>query len=410
MKWARLWLLVMVVLSGAPRGGIVLAQPAVDPELEARQRVIETGSDLSSGGQRVLFQARGRQEREDFAGAAEVVVKYLEGKPDREHGLLRFNLAVSYLGLADDEQALANLRLAVKAEPDFARAWLRLGEIAYSTGSYAEAAEAFARGHDLSPEKYPEVLYYSGAAWLLADRPERALETMEGLLTGNEDAAPVDWYQVLIAAAIGAEQPQRASRWVDSLLDRHTGDPASWDLAYRFATGIEDYRQAAVCLTVTGYLRPLTRSELFQLGDLYSVIEVPLQAARYYEKALALPAREGVESSRRAEQQERLASAWLAAQENERARDVLNTALAEAPSTRLYALLGDLEYMAGNRAAALAAFARCTEQDPDYGRGWLMMGYCALELDRPEEARRYLDRAAEFPDQAASARGLMGRL
>lgn len=407
----RFWLLmVMVLVSGAPRGGIALAQPAGSEDLAARQRAIETGSDLGSSGQRVLFQARGRQERDDFAGAAEVVQKYLDDNPERESGLLRFNLAVSYLGLADDEKALANLRLAVKDEPDFARAWLRLGELAYGAGSYAEAAEAFARGHQLSPEKYPEVLYYSGAAWLLADRPERALDTLDGLLRENEDAAPVDWYQVLVAAAVGVDQPRRAARWVDSLLDRHTDDPDAWDLAFRFATGTEDYRQAAVCLTVKGYLRPLTRAELFQLGDLYAVIAVPLQAARYYEKALALPAGEGVESGRRAEQQERLASAWLAAQETERARAVLNAALAEGPSRRLYALLGDLEYTQKNLAAALAAFAAATDLDPDYGRGWLMQGYCALELDRKQEARSCLERASAFPEQARSARVLLDRI
>ena len=60
--------------------------------------------------------------------------------------------------------------------------------------------------------------------------------------------------------------------------------------------------------------------------------------------------------------------------------------------------------------AALTAFDRATDLDPEFGRGWLMMGYCAIELGRPDEARRYLEKAAEFPDQAAGARSLLGRV
>jgi len=39
-----------------------------------------------------------------------------------------------------------------------------------------------------------------------------------------------------------------------------------------------------------------------------------------------------------------------------------------------------------------------------------MMGYCALELEREAEARRHLEKAAEFPGQAAGARSLLGRI
>jgi Flp pilus assembly protein TadD len=60
--------------------------------------------------------------------------------------------------------------------------------------------------------------------------------------------------------------------------------------------------------------------------------------------------------------------------------------------------------------AALTAFGRATDLDPDFGRGWLMMGYCATELGRRDEARRHLEKAAEFPNQASGARSLLGRV
>jgi len=133
---------------------------------------------------------------------------------------------------------------------------------------------------------------------------------------------------------------------------------------------------------------------------LYAVIGVPLKAAAYYERAYSADT-EPVPA-----EYKKLASAWLAAHEPEAARATLQTALAAHPTTVLWALQGDVEYIARDFTAALSAFSNSTELDPEFGRGYLMMGYCALELGETEAARRHLSRAAEFPDQAAAARGV----
>jgi Flp pilus assembly protein TadD len=112
----------------------------------------------------------------------------------------------------------------------------------------------------------------------------------------------------------------------------------------------------------------------------------------------------------RAEEFERLASAWLSAHAHDRARATLKTALGRKETVRLWSLLGDLEYLDEDYEAALTAFDRSCELDPEFGRGWLMMGYCALELERETEARRHLEKAAEFPGQASGARSLLSRI
>lgn len=402
------WLVLWFVVGGVSAAADPAPAPSTDPVLAEQQRGIEAGGDLGSAAARVLLQARGRQERGDHAGAVQVLGDWLDGHPDREHHLLLFTLAVSHAALERPEPALTALRRAVQLEPRFARAWLRLGETAYGAERYAEAAAAFVRGHELSPQKYPEILYYGGAAWLLADEPARALETLTGLLTDHPGQGPLDWYRALGSAALAAGQPARARPLLDRLLDERPADPAAWELVSRLAAAAEDYRRAAVCLTVAGYLRPLTRPELFQLGDLYSVTGVHLQAARSYRRALALPGQ--AENSREAEQHERLASAWLAAHQPDQARAALREALGRTPTSRLWALLGDVEYLQEDFTAALEAFGRAADLDAGFGRGWLMMGSCALELGRGEEARRFLERAAEFADQAESARSLLRRL
>jgi len=244
---------------------------------------------------------------------------------------------------------------------------------------------------------------------VMAEQPAPALATLEQVLATAGAEVPRDWVQALVAAAVAAGQADRARPHIDALLLREPAEPAAWLLAYRFAAGEQDYKLAAVCLTVAGYLRPAAAEELEQLGDLYAVIGVPVQAATYYAQVLEL-ALTGEGTGNLTAQYERLAGTWLAAHRHPEARAVLDAALATAATSRLWSLRGDLDYHAEDFAAALEAFSSSCRLDPEYGRGWLMMGYCALELGRNEEARRHLQKAAGYPDQAAGARVLLQRL
>lgn len=390
--------LVLMTLAGSA----VAAEP--DPALLAEQARLESGNDLSSRARRALFRARARQDEGGFADAAEIIATWLAGDPARDHHLLRFNQAVSYFGLERPADALASLERAVSLAPRYARAWLRLGEAAYELEEYALAGDAFVRAYDLSPDRRPEILYYAGVALLSGGQPRRALDNLTRLIDNHAGAASLDWYQALLAAAVDASQPERAAPFLKRLLVDQADDPDAWELAYRYYAGQADYEQAAAHLTIAGYLRPLTTEENVQLGDLYAVIGVPLQAARYYERAFTAAAEPGPDDYRK------LATAWLSAHELEAARATLATALAARPTRSLWALKGDLEYTAEDYAAALEAFGRATALDDDFGRGHLMMGYCAVELEQDAAARRYLARAATFPDQATAARGLVDRL
>jgi tetratricopeptide (TPR) repeat protein len=336
--------------------------------------------------------------------------EWLEGQPKRAHPLLLFNLALSHFALEQDRLAYEDLTRAVELEPRYGRAWLRLGEAAYELEKYMEAGEAFGRAYNLTPEHMPEILFYAGVSLLMGKDPDKALTALEKLLAGHREGADPDWYQALISAGFEANQPGRVEPFVDHLLADNPSEPRAWELSYQFAAGQEDYRAAAVSLTVTGYLRPLTHNEMVQLGDLYAVISVPVQAARYYEQAMAMPAATASVEAGRGEEFERLASAWLGAHDHDRTRATLQTALGEQETVGLWSLLGDLEYLDEDFEAALTAFGRSCELDPDFGRGWLMMGYCAIELGREADARRHLEKAAEYPGQAASARSLLGRV
>ena len=387
---------------------VVTAQEV--PDLQQEQAAIESGDGLSARAKKALFRSRSKQDEGDFEGAARIMSEFLEGKPDREHPLLLLNLALSHFALEQNSLAYEDLSKAVELEPRYGRGWLRLGEAAYNLEKYAEAGEAFANAYDLTPEHTPEILYYAGVSLLTGEKPGRALTVLEKLLEEHREGADLDWYQALISAGSEAGQASRVEPLLDHMLADNASEPRAWELGYRFAVAREDYRAAAVSLTITGYLRPLARDESIQLGDIYAVISVPLQAARYYEKSMAMPGKgESVEAGRAGEF-ERLASAWLGAHDHARARSTLQTGIGEKETVGLWSLLGDLEYLDQDFEAALKAFGRACELDRDFGRGWLMMGYCAIELDRWGEARRHLNKAATYPGQEAGARSLLGRV
>ena len=227
----------------------------------------------------------------------------------------------------------------MELEPRYGRAWLRLGEAAYELEKFAEAGDAFVRAYDLTPDPAPEILYYAGVSLLMGQQAEQSLAALEKLLTGSP---PGRGAGLVPGAHFGRHPGRPAGRgcnrsWI-VCWPTIPKMPRAWELSYQFAAGQEDYRAAAVSLTIAGYLRPLSHAELVQLGDLYAVISVPIQAARYYEQAMARPDAD-VETGR-VEEFERLASAWLGAHDYDRARATLKTALGQKENLGLVVAAG----------------------------------------------------------------------
>ena len=102
-------------------------------------------------------------------------------------------------------------------------------------------------------------------------------------------------------------------------------------------------------------------------------------------------------------------SAYLAAFKSEESLRTLERALLQQPTVRLWSLLGDQHYIDENYAESHAAYQKCVELDPEFGRAYLMMGYCALELGNLTDAINQLEKAARYPDQAETAAALLAR-
>ena len=391
----KLPIIAIVVLMSS-----LLALPALAKNAE--EKPIEGIEDLDRKQRLALFEAQESRDLGNYYAAANAVRVFLEEEPGRDHYLLRFALASDLSSAEKDEDAAENYKRCVELEPRFAQGWLNLGELAYNLEDYALAAEALENGYNLHEERPPRLLYYAAVAHVLNEDPASAIPALEHLTSGQAGEPELDWFRALVMAAIELDDSEVGERAIQNLLKAHGATADAWYLSFQYYASMTDYRAAATSLTITGYLRPLTKSELTQLGDLYSAIDVPSEASEYYTLAFG--------DSATAVEAERLASAHLAAHDDEEAFETLRRELEEDPTPRLWSLLGDLHYMERQYEESYKAFEQCASLDQSKGRPYIMMAYCAIELERYDDAIAQLKRASEYEDQAEQAADLLMRV
>ncbi len=348
-----------------------------------------------------VFRATVLVKRGEDEAAVRILSEQLENEPDLDHYLLRYHLGRSLARLERHAEAAEQYRAAVTLNPELDRAWIGLGDSAYKIKDYATAAEGFEQGFHTSPERPISVLYSAAAAALQDGDGAHSLQLFLELETGKWGTMKPEWYRGLAAAALKAEDPEAAKPGLERMLSRYPDDPVSWHLWYQFNVGTKDYREAAIALTVTGYLRDLTEREHDQLGDLFNMLGTPALSLDQYRGALGeQPAAHGYE---------KLVSAALAAHDTDTALATIDEALAYEKTARLYSLQGDVFYRLRDYESAREAFARVMELDPEYSRAYLMVGYCSLELGNKEEALDNLGRVSDDPHHGDIAQLLIQR-
>lgn len=380
----------------------VAATPRVSSAAADPTQPVETIDDLPRDARLALYEAQQFMEEGKLDKSAGVLEKYVrKNEKQDDRFLMHYHLAGVMVQVDRREDALAEYERAVALEPRYAPSWLGLGETAYGLGKYARAAEALKKGYELSEEKQPDVLYYAAAAQVLASDASGAIPVLEELAYGKHGAPKFEWYRGLVSACLQASDRERGDKAVAQMLNAFGDRADAWHLAFQYGASVGDYRQAAIALTVTGYLRPLTKQEQMQLGDLYAAIDAPAVAANYYTTA--------AEDSASASAVERIASAYLASYQTEQALHVLEDGIRAHPTFRLWSLLGDLHVMEKRFEPAYDAFAECSTLSPEEARPQLMMGYCAMELGRLDDAMQHLTQAAQSEAYAERAQMLIRR-
>jgi len=339
--------------------------------------VAEDMSSVQSKARRAIFRSQQLREIDNWAQSAELLQECLTDYPDQDHYLLRFHLANSLAKCDSLHSAVNHYQKAVELNPEFINGWLNLAETSYAIENYLTAANAFERGFRLQETLTPHLLYYAGVCNSLAGENGIALKLLRELIA--TDLPKPDWLQTTVATAMEVDEVEVAQKTVIRFCEIYPDDPSAWLLAYQFYSAQQDFKQAAAAMTIRSYLQPLSRSEQLQLGDILFASGVPAEAALHYEIALS-----DTTELATPEQYEMLASALLSAQQTEKAAEALQL--------------------------AFNAFSSATKLDPEQGRNWLMVGYCAMETGKLADAKTALLRAKQFPNQKQNANELLQRM
>lgn len=399
-------ILFAILVAFASRAPLALAadKPASKVPATSAQtaKPIQTLEDLPRDARMALFEAQQHLEKGENDQAVQALGKFVKSHEKKDDNfLVRYQYATMLVQADKREEALKEYERVVELEPRYDEGWLGLGETAYGLGDYKHAAEALQKGYELSTDKRPELLYYAAAARIQSGDAAGALPMLEDLTSGEHGAPKFEWYRGLVSGCLQAEDKERGQRAVNAMLEKFQSNPDAWYLAFQFYASTTNYQQAAVSLTVVGYLRPLTRQEHMQLGDLYSAIDSPAAAAEHYTVA--------TQDSVSAAEAERVASAFMASYQPDSALVVLNKTISKEPTFKLWSLLGDLQVMEKHFDEAYKAFSECVKLSPTEPRPYMMLGYCALELNQPDLAMTHLTVAAANPEYGERAQMLIQR-
>lgn len=309
--------------------------------------------------QKVVYEARQLMEKKEYLKAKEYLENFIEENPQQRHYLVEFTLGNVLAMTGKNKEALLHYRDAVNLYPAFAAAWQNMGKLYFDLKQYDEAGDCFLQGHELNAEKDPDLLYYAAISYIMGENEKKAFNMVQGLLNKNQN------------------------------------DPRWWKLLAKFHLEQNDYKNGLVALTVQSYLTAPDLQDYMLLADLSSAVGVPSKAAEYYQKALIL------ENS--PVNYEKLASAYIAAHKPRKAQEVLSRALEKKPTSKLWFMMGQVLYEDEEFDKAYKAFNQSVQADPKGGEAHLMMGYCALQMDRNDAARTAFQKAARFPKACEAA-------
>ncbi len=354
---------------------------------------------LTPAVQKAVYTAQQAMEKKDYLKAEECLKKFIKKNPKKAHYLVEFTLANTLAVAGKDRDALPHYMAAANLYPGFTAAWQNMGKIYFDLKQYDKAGNCLLKAYELNEKKNHSLLYYAAVSYIMAKKERKALPHLEYLVSGEAGAPKTEWLEALLKVYMDLKLKEKAFAVVRRLIDENGDDPRWWKILAQLHLQQSDYEKAAAALTIHSYLTSINRQDIMLLGDLNNAIGVPLNAAQYYEKALTL--------KNNVADYEKLASAYIAAHRPAKAIEVLNRVLEEKPTSTLWFMMGHVLYEEENFGKAYNAFDQSARLDRKSGRAYLMMGYCALQMDKKKTARSAFQKATRFPKQRKIAKELL---
>jgi len=349
--------------------------------------------------QKVVYKAQQLIRKNDYLKAEECLQKFVEKNPKNAHYLVEFTLGNTLALIGKEKQALSHYETSAKLYSDFAPTWQNIGKIYFDLKQYEKAGDCLLKAYKIDEKGDPSALYNIAVSYIMAGKEKKALPHLEYLVADQAGPPKTEWLEALLKVCMDLQLKEKAFEVINRLIDKNSNDPRWWKIIAQFHLNQGDYEKGVAALTVYSYLTPMKKKELMLLGDLNSYIGIPLKAAEYYEKTLHLKNNPAI--------YKKLASAYLAAHEPAKAIDTLNRALKKRPTSKLYFMMGQVFYEQEDFDRAYQAFHESSSLDHKDGQAVMMMGYCALRMDKNEMAGSAFQKATHFPKQRKIAKELL---
>ena len=352
--------------------------------------------------QKVLHQAQTALSEKAYDKAKSLLVAHMSAHPDGVHYLVAFALGNVFSLSGDPAAALTHYKAAAEGAPKDAAIRQNMGKAYYDLERFEEAGECLSQAHALTDPADPNLAYQAAVAYIFAEKPAAALPLLEAITTGDAQPPKAEWFEALLKVYVDLKMSKQVLALARRLIGREGDSPRLWQALTHLYIEQRAYQEAAAAMEIYLGLVPGNREAIRQLGDLYHMAGIPLQAARRYEALLTDDAAASL--------YERTATAYMAAHQMDKAAAILRNGLDRRSTARMWWLSATIHFENEAYVQAYEAFEKSTRINPKYARAYLMMGYCALQYDRLGDARAAFQKAARSPKLRAEANRMIEQI
>ena len=391
----------------------------------------------------VLLKMRGYMETGEILKAIKVIENFQArqpmgmkpGDPDPkgyQHHFINFNLGNCYLKLNKPLKAAQYYKAAVHVKPDFYPAWLNLAKCYYDLERYTDAGNSFLKAFKVSEKKDPGILYYAAASFMADEKTAQALKVVNRLVSEYNDGITLQWKKLIAQLYIICNKHFLALPYLKELSENLTGkekkywqellfheyitlnmkkeafvhakrlvqedpiDPKWWKILSQIYFYNDKYEDGLAPLTICTYLKPASFQEKKFMGDLCLSLGIPIKSIDYYK--------DSIKEKKTIHLYERLAHAYLALYEPEKALNVLEKGLKHFPEKKLYVLKGQILLENEKYEEAMVLYEKMAkEKITPHGKAWLMAGYAAFNSDNILKAKYNFTKASKYNKQKKRA-------
>lgn len=363
----------------------------------------------------------------------------MEDPKGYHHPEIYYTLGNCYLLKEKYETAAEAFGKAVKADETHTYAWLNLAKSRYELERYKEAGHAFGRGYETASEKNPEHLYFSAAAYLMAEDYLQSIKIFERLLAVHLSAVKPEWKEHFVHALLSAGQQRKALPHIRELARIYTGDKQIqwqeillhqyvqlemeekalsyarilarstptlakwWKALAHIQLNQNRYEEALCALTIYSFLTPLSLEEKKLLADLNLQLGIPVNAAPAYEACL--------EEKTDKKVLQHLVIAYRRLGRLEKAIQCLDCFKAAKTDPDLIMLKGELLYALKKYDQAACVYRKAAKHNgSNAGRAWLMAGYAAWQIEDIAAGKAAFVKAAAYAKERKAANKALKQL